>query len=425
MFAIPGILLLLGFVYARPAELADILRVLPLWYLICGLALFGWLIDLRLRKSRPAFAPADGAVAAFCVWALMTGAIGRPAELRWQMGDVLVPVTSYFLLSHAIQRFRAFQLVATTVLMLALYLAAVGVYQGAAPFGCHVVDPQSQANGDAVTSYDGRRCDSIEDCQGPDIDPNAEYVCEKIGLFGTSSVAGGRARYRGPLADPNELGLWVALGLPLALGLFLRGPGFWRGLLLAVALALIGACVVYTQSRAGLYVSVAVGATWCVCRFGAKGLLAAGVLAPAIVFGAERLVDWRGGGAHGAYAAVAAELRFPGLVAWASVLYLSAKILLLALRRYGNDASTQVARTWALALLTALVGLAVGLFFRPAGYDQLFWIVTGLCGAFYGACRTHDPSFAVPYGWRDFINVVAGCTLFALATFFYAGWQSR
>src|SRR6267142_1838105 len=98
MFAIPGILLLLGTVYGRPQELVETLSALPLFGLGLALALFGWLIDLRLRKSRPAFAPADGAVVAYCVLLLVGVALRRPEELHREAGGLWIPLGAYFVL---------------------------------------------------------------------------------------------------------------------------------------------------------------------------------------------------------------------------------------------------------------------------------------------------------------------------------------
>jgi hypothetical protein len=451
MFAIPGILLLLVFIYARPQEFVDVLRALPLLYLFFCLALFGWVVDLRLRRTKPVFAPQDGAVAAFFVWAVITVALRRPDDVQKQAIDLAIPLVAYFVLAHGIQSFRAFSVVATTVLILVLYLAAVGVHQGLAPLGCHVLDPQSA---DAAGVYDGRRCDTRRDCEEGDVEPNAEYGCEKIGLFGTSSIAGGRVRYRGSLNDPNELAMVCAVGLPFAFALFSRRRGFARGLVLVGALVLIGTCIVFTQSRGGQLVYLSVMATYFVRRFGWKGLVAGGLFAvPILLLGgregesaesssAERIqcmyaamtmfktfplrgvglgqiLDWHTQTAHNSYALAAAELGFPGMVAWSAVLYLSAKIPIAALRRYGNDADSRVARTWATALVAGLIGMCVGIFFLSFCYHHVFWIMMGLCGAFYAACRAHDPDFEVRFGWRDFAWVVAGDTLLLAVIFVY------
>ena len=45
MFAIPGIIALVVFIYARPQEFFEHLQAVPLLYLFFGLALYGALVD--------------------------------------------------------------------------------------------------------------------------------------------------------------------------------------------------------------------------------------------------------------------------------------------------------------------------------------------------------------------------------------------
>ena len=58
---------------------------------------------------------------------------------------------------------------------------------------------------------DGRMCENVEQCRGPDAEPGKEYRCEHVGLFGTYSVEE-RVRYRGELHDPNEVALTICAG---------------------------------------------------------------------------------------------------------------------------------------------------------------------------------------------------------------------
>ena len=53
MFAIPGILGLLLFIYVRPQEIVPALARVPFLYLFLALSLFGLMIDLRLRVTKP------------------------------------------------------------------------------------------------------------------------------------------------------------------------------------------------------------------------------------------------------------------------------------------------------------------------------------------------------------------------------------
>src|SRR5437868_13204570 len=104
--------------------------------------------------------------------------------------------------------------------------------------------------------------------------------------------------------------------------------------------------------------------------------------------------------AHNTYVLAAAELGLPGMFLWSTVFYISLKIPVSALSRFQSPESA-VARTWAMAMVAALTGLAVGVFFLSFCYHYVLWIYFGLSGAFYAAARTHDPEWKVEYQWKD------------------------
>ena len=281
-----------------------------------------------------------------------------PSELQPAATELAIPLTYFFLLSQGVQSFRALAVVAATLLVIGLCLAAVGVHQGTAPFGCFKLDPEAR---DASGVWDGRSCANDVECQAGDAEPDADYQCERVGLLGTSTVASGRVRYRGALNDPNELALTLGVGLPFAFAFFERKRSGGRLLLLALSLGLIGGCVFLTRSRGGQLVFLTVLAVYFVKRYGARGLILGAVLAaPLLLLGGGRsdadasskeriemmhaaleLLRWypgRGVGygqileynpltAHNSYALTGAELGFPGLVLFTALLYLSFKIL--------------------------------------------------------------------------------------------------
>jgi len=195
-------------------------------------------------------------------------------------------VTLYALLAHGIQSFRALQLVAGTLLLMVLLVSFVGAHQAFAPMGCVVMD-QSSPSETSSGKPDGRPCDTIRECYLGEVEPGAEYACEHIGLLGTTSVGGGRVRYRGVLQDPNELSLAGGVGLPLAFALGeSRKRGFARHIVSALTLALVLICAVFTGSRGGQLVVLAVLGSYGLKRFGAKGLIMGGVLAaPLLLLG--------------------------------------------------------------------------------------------------------------------------------------------
>jgi hypothetical protein len=132
--------------------------------------------------------------------------------------------------------------------------------------------------------------------------------------------------------------------------------------------------------------------------------------------------------AHNSYLLTLAELGPPGMLLFGSIVYLSAKIPIEVLRRYPRLArgeraeGVRVARPWALALLAAFAGLAVGIFFLSFAYHYVLWIYLGLAGALYSAVRAHDPAFQVRFGLRDLAIVTAGCVAVIGVVYLYTRW---
>lgn len=441
MFAIPGIVLLLVFIFLRPQEFIAPLRALPLLYLFFGLAIFGFGVDLKLRRIRPMLTPQLGYAALFFGWCMLTLAVRAPGKIPHSALDLGISIILYLLIGHGVQTFRAFQLVVGTLLAVTLFLSVTGVNQGLAPFGCHVID--MSIPGDlSVGVYDGRPCENERECLRDDPEPGADYLCERVGWFGTSSIGKGRVRFLGPLQDPNELSLAIGIGVPFAFAFFERKRSAARLALLVATLGLVSTCTVFTQSRGGQLVLLTAVGAYFVKRYGVKGLIFGAVLAlPLLMLGGrsgeeaessslERLECWYEGmsmfkqypilgvgsgqftehhflTAHNSYVLAPAELGFPGMVIWSIVVYLTVKIPVSALRRLaGHGPEADVARSWSMALLAALLGLLVGIFFLSFCYHQTLWIFIGLSGGLYCALRRHDPDWDVKFGLRDFILVV-------------------
>src|SRR6266567_4122772 len=208
MFALPPILLLIVLDYLKPQAFIPGLAGLPLLYIFTGLAVLGFLIDVRLRISRMASTPQLPYVLLFIVWCLITVTLKQPAGLVARAQALLIPVSLYLLIGHMLQSFRALEALVVAISVICLFLAAVGVHQGLSGWGCHQLGFR---NGEFVETYDGRECVPEEHgvCEA-EASEAGDYSCERVGLFGTQSVLG-RVRFRGTLSDPNDLAL--ALGI--------------------------------------------------------------------------------------------------------------------------------------------------------------------------------------------------------------------
>jgi hypothetical protein len=339
------------------------------------------------------------------------------------------------------------------VLAVVVSLALIGVHQGTAEYGCVMIDPRE--TGDlTVGTPDGRPCRKLEDLDcylRGEPEPGADYICERIGLFGSTSIAG-RVRYLGILQDPNELALALSIGVAFAFAFAGRRRSAGGTVLVALVLALVVTCVYFTQSRGGQLVFLTVLAVYAVQRWRWKAIAAMVAMAPVglvVLSSGEERVDaaasteeryeaWFTGfdlfkespifgvgqgqfaqyhhlTAHNSYVLALAETGFIGFMLWAGVVYISFKTLLLAVLRYRNVPEAEVAQRWGMAMLASLAGLSVGIFFLSFSWHYVFWIYVGLVAAYYSAIRTHDPEFRVTMGWLDWLAVAfIGVSMFTL-----------
>src|SRR5262249_53676530 len=142
------------------------------------------------------------------------------------------------------------------IFSLGIFVASVGVDQGRSPFQCIVYNPM---NSSGLAVPDGRACemserdgaphDGVFDCMAAG-HVGLTYSCERVGLFGTTSV-GGRVRYRGLLLDPNDLALATALAVPFSFAFVQMRRSVLRVALLVATLVVVLVEIVFTQSRGG------------------------------------------------------------------------------------------------------------------------------------------------------------------------------
>ncbi|MFH1131973.1 MAG: O-antigen ligase family protein [Pseudomonadota bacterium] len=436
MFSLPGVLGLIIFLYVRPQEYFTFLQKIPLLYIFLGLALFGIIIDIKIRLARPQTTQQLSWVVLFMVWCAITVGIRAPNAMASSIIEIGILLALYFVTAHSVQTFRGFHILATTVLVIVLFLTTVGIHQHFAPLGCVQLDPNTQLN-TVVGTFDGRSCINAQACYSNNPEPGAEYECERIGLFGTNTVAG-RVRYRGWLNDPNELALTISIGLPFAFGFYsLERKKRWLLFSVLITVAVLF-CVKFTGSRGGLLVFAAVIGAYLVKRFRWKiiligaiaflpilamvlraqgradasassierwGLLYDGMTmfreSPMIGWGFNQFSELNFLTAHNSYVLAPAELGLPGAFLWFGIIYVTIKGLLITLRRCKGKPEAKIGAVWAMTLLAALSGLLVGSFFLSFNYHMVFWVYIGLCGALFCAVKTHDPEWKIPFGVID------------------------
>lgn len=450
MFGVIGIIGLVVFIYLKPQEFIRELERIPFLYLFLALAVFGVAVDIRSRLVRVERGPHFWYVVFFYVWCLFTGVVKTGGTgLVGPIIQITIALVLYFLISTAVQTFKAMEALVVTLIGVSLFVGFVGFHQGFAPMGC-AVEEGSMEN----LRPDGRPCQIPEDCYLGDAEPGANYQCERQGLFGTMSVGGGRVRYRGVLRDPNELSLATGASIPLLIGRVDEKRSFFRTLLLIVATAMIAVVIIFTQSRGGQLVFLAGLGAYFIRKFGTKGIVAGVVLAlPILLLGGRSSTEASGSTterveimvegltmlrenpvlgvgfdqftahhfltAHNSYLLPLSEMGPIGLFLFACIVYVSVKIPVVALGRYKHRPEARIAMVWSMSMLATFTALCIGIFFLSFTYHHILWIYLGLSGALYKSIKTHDPEFSIKIGFTELLSIVVGIIVFTVGLFFY------
>ena len=434
MFAIPGLLALLFFIYIRPQEIFLPLGRIPLLNLLMLLALAGLAIDVRLGYVRIQKNPLLAWVLAFIGWCLVSMLAGPRHALATHGIALTVCFIIFFVLSQGVQTFRGMSAVGVGMLTVSLFVAFVGLHQAYAPLGCAHPDEVFEE----VMVPIGAACATTDQCRAEH--ERDDLHCERMGLLGTTSI-GGRVRYRGIMQDPNELALVSSIAIPFAFALFEQRRTLARLLLAFLTFGMVAVVDVHTRSRSGQLAFVAVLGIYLLRRLKWIGVVLAAVVAVPILIlggrsGAEadesselRLGYWAaaiqmardsplvGVGmsqfqehqpqtAHSSVMLALGETGVPGLFFWTALMYIAGKTALSILRRE-TAPEAKVAQIWATAMLASLAGFSVSALFLSLTYHYVLFVILGLVGALYAATKRHDPRLEIKFGLLDLAAVCA------------------
>jgi hypothetical protein len=459
MSALPGLIGLLIFIYIRPHEFFEQLQDYNFLYLFLGMCAVGILHDISERRTLVMSTPLTPWAFAMFGWCIFTLAIRKPADVSARATLILVNLLLFLLIAHGVQQLQGFFKIVMSIFTLGLFVAYIGADQGLGPFECVMVMPQDK---NQRATPDGRTCEVKEedgtprdglllDCIQAGGRPGIKYQCEKMGLFGTNSIGGGRVRYIGVLMDPNDLALATAISTPFAFAFFEIKPTVTRLALLLFSLACVALCVVFSGSRGGVLTFGAVLGSYFIKKYGWKRgfLVGAAMAIPMVVMGGrsdenadastlERLgcacagikmlmtypftgvgymlfFDHHGLTAHNAYILAAGELGAPGMWCFCFMMYLSFKIPLTVLQYpMVNSYDTRVMKALAMAMLAAFAGIGTGIFFLSWTYHYVLWLHFGLAGALYSVVKRRFWDYRCDFSWKEKRNVMVGFVVFLI-----------
>jgi hypothetical protein len=440
----------------RPHEIWPVLDGIHLLDVLTGGALLGVLIEFGRGFQKDPFAPQLPFLAGLVVWCYAATAITAGASAL-NLATGLLFALFMLVVGYGTRTFQRLKAMIMLLLAVGTLIAGIAVHQGFSAPVCMKYELQKDGSMDLDPSAsDGRSCVVTRDC-AEEGDFETEWACERPGLFGSLSI-GRRVRWRGQLADPNELSVFVGAVIPFLLAMGFGKDKKVRSVLVLAVIALCLTAVVLSQSRGGQLVVGTVFATYFVSRFGiVKGLIGGVLFAlPVLLLGgrdvegdsdessAERMEIMYEGvrvalahpllgvgreqfreyvslhmTAHNAYLLAFTELGLPGLYLWSGLYWITLKIPLTIVRKPPQTANPELAAV-ALAMVASYIAMAVGIFFLSFTYKQVLFVWFGISLGLYGVVRKDDPTFEVKVKAKDYIGIAIADIVLVTLIFVYS-----
>ncbi len=451
MFLLPGVIFLNILIYVKPQEFIPVLQQVPILYLTLAFAVFGFIVDLKLRLIRLNSSPYLKWVLLLLAWSILTVLIKQPDAVVDVIIELFITLVPYFIIAHGIQSFRKLSIIAGMMWGLTLLISIVGVHQHFQRFECVAfagsIPMENRPSRNGIIA-DGETCDplhGVSDCMSVYTpEPGILYGCEQRGLFGTTSIGEGRIRYRGKLQDPNEVGMVVATGLPFAILLWQIKPTHLRFFSMLITAVLVVMCIKFTGSRGALLVFFAVLGVFSYKKWGNQVLIIGAIIGLpvfAVMSGAKRadadaskaerielqaagLEIWQrnpimgvGFGqylkhhhltTHNSYVLVLAEIGIVGTFLWLVLLYMTVKIAFKSWLHYRDRRGERIVDIWSTALVSSMGGMAIGIFFLSFYSHFVLWILLGINGAYNAAIEGHDPNWKMSFTVSDRTLLIGG-----------------
>jgi hypothetical protein len=432
MYAIPGILGLIVFTYIRPQEFVPAIEKIPWINLWLMMLIGGFVMDLNSGRIRKEKTPILWWAIFFYFWCFFTMALKAPGEIAGRATYLTTGIGLSLIIQHTLQNLKEFKKVMLVLFVTSMFCVTCAFHQGLQDFQCLIVEMNPEDPGmPPITTPDGRGCERQADCyEQAGADEDADYWCEHVGLFGTTSISTGRVRWRGVLNDPNETTLAAGTSIPMALAFFESKRTALRLLVVLATVVIVVVTDVFSQSRGAILIFLAVMGVYFIRKYGIRGAIVGGAMgAPLMMLGgrsgeeaaqsAEERMEVMTDGlnmffgsplfgvgygqfckhtfltAHNAYILAAAELGIVGFWAWTVIVYTLMKVMLGAYKRYATVPGGEEIRAWSLALFASFVGMLVGIFFLSWTYHYVTWIYFGVGAGFYSTIRTTDRGFDI------------------------------
>lgn len=457
-----GALILVFTIIVRPQEFIPGLAALSLLNVSTAIAVLGIVYDVATGKTRSLWSPQLPWLIGFVIWAYVaTIANGDADAVMHTSTTMMFSVIFMLVVGFAARSIRGVKAIATLLVATATLVSAVGIAQALTEFECIEIDEeefQSEGGDRTVGQPTGNPCViTARECWSEDGEKR-NFLCERPGPFGTFTIGHGRIRWRGVLADPNEMSLAVSAAFAFMFAFIRLKRSKVRYLVFGLVGALTLACVIRSQSRGGILVLGTVFGVYFIRVFGLKGMFASiaagsplillggrggeeatsstleriGALgegidmtreSPLFGVGQGRFVEHYFITAHNSYLLSAAELGLPGFFLWSMLIFVSLKIPFSIMRSDDEDLPADL-RALSVAILASLASICVGITFLSLSYHAVLFVYLGLVAALYGAARSYSRDFNVRIAGRDIFIVAAFDVTVLAAIFVYTRLKS-
>jgi hypothetical protein len=249
-----------------------------------------------------------------------------------------------------------------------------------------------------------------------------------------------QARYVGIFNDPNDLGMFLVMNMPIIAFLMIQSKGFLRKLFYIFALAICITCIYWTNSRGSLVGALVVIFSFFYIKYGkTKSILLALASLPVVIYimgkfreisaddassdsrieawyqgvlmfkshpilgvGKDQFIEHHMRTAHNSFVLVMAELGTLGYFIWVTfvltIFYMLSTILKLDVDKSTDQELFIKERQLALYLLVSIIGFCTTAFFISRAYILIFYIFAAMCTAlFFRISKIHpDLTFKIP-----------------------------
>jgi hypothetical protein len=269
-----------------------------------------------------------------------------------------------------------------------------------------------------------------------------------------------QVRYIGIFNDPNDMGMFLVMNVPIAAYFMVTAKGMLMRLASFGTLCLMLVGVYWTGSRGSLVGLMAVFFSFFYIRYGKiKSIILAGITLPAVLvlmgtsraiskdddsalqrltawyegiqmlkhrplfgFGKGRFLEYHPKVAHNSYVTMMAELGTVGYVLWMMfvilIFFMLIRIIKMPQEKESGDDRLKQERTLSIYLMVSIIGYCTTAFFISRSFIMFFYIFAAMVAAAFFRVNSTYPQFDLSFKGKDLFKVFLLSVMSLIALYF-------